>query len=395
MANDMTVQDIVSTMDEDQKKVLYFLVGQAMNEAEGAVEEMKHNLFDSMSEDEGTYLSHDDMAEIIADGKRGGSLKESFIAHGITNTDMLFPDAQTITDTPEFIRREDEWVSNVMSNTKHTPFARVKSIFANLTEDEARAKGYIKGKQKKDQVFPVLKRATLPTTIYKKQKIDRDDVIDITDFDVIAWIKKEMRLMLDEEIARAVLIGDGRTPGTDDKIDEQNIRPIWKDDDLFTIKGIAEIAADATEDEVSKAIIRTAIKSRKNYRGTGNPTFYCTEDTLNDMLLMEDGIGRVIYDTTDKLANALRVSKIVTVPVMEGMTRTDSQTGKTYTLRGLIVNLADYNIGSDKGGAVNMFDDFDIDFNAQKYLIETRCSGAMVKPYGAISIETVVKSEGT
>ena len=264
-------------------------------------------------------------------------------------------------------------------------------MFADITEDEARAKGYIKGKLKKEEVFSLLKRTTTPTTIYKKQKLDRDDVIDITDFDVVAWLKSEMRMMLNEEIARAILVGDGRLASSDDKINESNIRPIWKDEDLYNIKATIDVAASATPDQKAKAFIRAVIKSRKNYRGSGNPALFTTEDVLTDCLLLEDNQGRVIYDTEEKLRTALRVREIITVPVMEGLTRTDDQS-ETLELMGIIVNLADYNVGADKGGAVSMFDDFDIDYNQQKYLIETRCSGALIKPFSAITLEMKVSA---
>jgi len=259
---------------------------------------------------------------------------------------------------------------------------------ADITAEEARAKGYVKGNQKTDEVFSLLKRTTTPTTVYKKQKLDRDDVVDITDFDVVAWLKSEMRMMLDEELSRAFLVGDGRLASSDDKINEQNIRPIWKDDDLYTIKSAVEVASSATADQKAKAFIRTAIKARKNYKGSGEPTLYTTEDVLTDCLLMEDTTGRIIYDSVAKLATTLRVKEIITVPVMEGLTRIDGT--DTLTLMGIIVNLVDYNVGADKGGAVNMFDDFDIDYNAQKYLIETRASGALIKPYAAIALELKV-----
>lgn len=278
-----------------------------------------------------------------------------------------------------------------MGGVHHTPFSRIKSMFADITEDEARARGYIKGKLKKEEVFSLLKRTTDPQTIYKKQKLHRDDVIDITDFDVVAWLKGEMRMMLDEEIARAILVGDGRLSSDDDKIQENHIRPIYKEEKLFTVRTVLEKQADV--DARAKAFIRATIKARKDYRGSGNPTLFCSEDLLTDCLLLEDANGRVIYESEQKLATALRVSKIVTVPVMEGVTRdatseetADSDTSKKDLL-GIIVNLADYNVGADKGGAINMFDDFDIDYNAQKYLIETRCSGALTKPYSAIIIE--------
>ena len=392
-----TVADVFNTLSEKQKTVVYAMIGQALEDAgatdgeptEGGNENMKHNVFDQEEVYDDTTLSHSEMEAIISDAKRYGSLKDSVLAHGITDINYLFPDAQTMDNTPGFITREQTWVNKVMSGVHNTPFSRIKSIFANLTEAEARAKGYIKGKQKVEEVFGLLKRTTTPTTIYKKQKLDRDDVVDITDFDVVAWLKTEMRLMLDAEIARAVLIGDGRLSSSDDKINEQNIRPIWKDDDLYTIKQVINVTSTATSDQKAKAFIQAAVRARKNYKGSGNPTLYTTEDKLTDCLLMEDTTGRVIYESVDKLATALRVKEIVTVPVMEGQTRTDSNS-KTRTLAGIIVNLADYNIGADKGGAVNMFDDFDIDYNAQKYLIETRCSGALTVPYSAIALEELV-----
>lgn len=392
-----TVADVFNTLSEKQKTVVYAMIGQALEDAgatdgeptEGGNENMKHNVFDQEEFYDDTTLSHSEMEAIISDAKRYGSLKDSVLAHGITDINYLFPDAQTMDNTPGFITREQTWVNKVMSGVHNTPFSRIKSIFANLTEAEARAKGYIKGKQKVEEVFGLLKRTTTPTTIYKKQKLDRDDVVDITDFDVVAWLKTEMRLMLDEEIARAVLIGDGRLSSSDDKINEQNIRPIWKDDDLYTIKQVVNVTNTATADQKAKAFIQAAVRARKNYKGSGNPTLYTTEDKLTDCLLMEDTTGRVIYESVDKLATALRVKEIVTVPVMEGQTRTDSNS-KTRTLAGIIINLSDYNIGADKGGAVNMFDDFDIDYNAQKYLIETRCSGALTVPYSAIALEELV-----
>ena len=281
-----------------------------------------------------------------------------------------------------------------MNAVHRTPFSRVKSMFADLTEDEARAKGYIKGKFKKEEVFSLLKRTTDPTTIYKKQKMDRDDVLDITDFDVIAWLKQEMRMMLEEECARAILTGDGRPTSSDDKIPEDHVRPVWTDSDLFTIKVPVTVAQSASESDIAKATIRAIIKSRKNYRGSGDPVFYTTEDAITDMLLLEDTTGRIIYDSMDKLKTALRVKDIVTIPTMEGLSRdvTNGAKVETHNLVGLIVNLNDYNVGADKGGAVNMFDDFDIDYNAQKYLIETRFSGALTKPYSAMAIETVVSA---
>jgi HK97 family phage prohead protease len=391
-----TVADVFETLTEKQKTVVYAMIGQALEErvsedddddddSKGGNKSMKHNVFDTEEVFDTDVLSHSDVEAIFSDVKRYGSLRDAVLAHGIENIDYLFPDARNVTDTPQFIQREMGWVQNVMKSVHHTPFSRIKSVFADITEEDARAKGYLKGNLKKDEVFSLLKRTTTPTTIYKKQKLDRDDIVDIVDFDVVAWLKSEMRMMLDEEIARAILVGDGRLSSSDDKINEQNIRPIWKDDDLYTIKAPVTVAANATADEKAKAFIRAAIKSRKNYKGSGEPTLYTTEDVLTDCLLMEDTTGRVIYDSVSKLATALRVKEIVTVPVMENLSRVDN--GTTYSLMGIIVNLTDYNIGADKGGAVNMFDDFDIDYNAQKYLIETRCSGALIKPYSAIALE--------
>lgn len=401
--NEKTIGDIFNTLNEEQKNAVYAMIGQALedkgDDSEGGDEDMKHNVFDDDTKNQENVLSHDAMQEIISDAKRYGSMKESFLAHatdieyapssqtyGINTPDYLFPEAHNLNSPPEFIKREMGWVTKVMNGVHHSPFSRIKSMFADITEDDARAKGYIKGKLKKEEVFGLLKRTTTPTTIYKKQKMDRDDVIDITDFDVIAWLKSEMRMMLDEEIARAILVGDGRSTSSDDKINEMNIRPIWKDEDLFTIKAAVEVSSTATADQKAKAFIRACVKSRKNYKGSGTPSLFTTEDVLTDCLLLEDANGRVIYDTEEKLRTALRVKEIITVPVMEGLTRTDGESN-TLSLMGIIVNLADYNVGADKGGAINMFDDFDIDYNQQKYLIETRCSGALIKPYSAISLE--------
>ena len=355
---------------------------------------MKHNLFDNAERKDANVLSHAEMTEIIKDAKRCGSLKESVLEHGIEQIDYLFPDAKTITNTPDFIQRDMDWVRKVMNGVHRTPFSRVKSLHADITEDEARAKGYIKGKIKKDEAFTLLKRSTTPTTIYKKQKLDRDDIIDIIDFDVVSWLKSEMRLMLDEEIARAILVGDGRLSSSDDKINEQNIRPIWTDSDLYTIKQPISVTASTSEEEKAREFIKGVIKSRKNYRGSGTPSLYISEDMLTTCLLLTDSTGRDIYDSVEKLATKLRVKEIITVPIMENLTRNDTSTSKNYSLAGIIVNLNDYNIGADKGGAINMFDDFDIDYNAQKYLIETRCSGALVKPYSAIAIEFETSTVG-
>lgn len=400
-----TVADVFNTLNEKQKNVVYYLIAKAMegkkNNNTEEDEEVKHNVFDSYDEGGEDVISHADLEEVLKDGKRYGSLRDSAIQHGMEDltylahdgatygvdpVDYLYPDARNITNTPQMIARDTGWVNEVMKSVHHTPFSRVKGLYANITADEARARGYVKGHKKVEEVITLLKRSTTPTTVYKKQKMDRDDVIDITDFDVVAWLKGEMRGMLEEEIARAILVGDGRSSSSDDKINEMNIRPIWTDDDLFTIK-VAVTAGD-TDDATAKEVIRQIIKSRKDYKGSGNPVFFTTEDMLTDMLLIQDAMGRDIYDTEEKLRTKLRVSKIVTVPVMENLTRTDSD-GVVHTLGGLIVNLADYNVGADKGGAINMFDDFDIDYNQEKYLIETRCSGAMTKPYSAMAIEIV------
>ena len=390
-----TVKDVFDTLTEEQKNVVYALIGQALesnsaddnmehSESEGG-NEMKHNVFDQDEMNGNDTLSHAEMEAIIADGKRFGSMKESFLAHaeeyGIKSIDYLFPEPKTLNNPPEFIKRDMGWVSKVMGTVHHTPFSRIKSMFADITEDEARAKGYIKGKLKKEEVFSLLKRTTTPTTVYKKQKMDRDDVVDITDFDVIAWLKSEMRMMLDEEIARAILIGDGRLSSSDDKINETNIRPIVSDDDLYTIKSKVTVAANATGADKAKAFIDQVIRSRKEYKGSGNPTLFTTEDMVTECLLLEDKIGHKLYKTESELATAMRVKEIVTVEVMEGLKDKNSK-----EVAGIIVNLADYNVGADKGGSVNMFDDFDIDYNQQKYLIETRCSGALVKPYSAITL---------
>jgi HK97 family phage prohead protease len=396
-----TVADVFNTLSEKQKTVVYAMIGQALEDA-GVTDDddedyedemghsegddyMKRNVFDN-DEQQDDVLSHAAMETIIGDAKRFGSLKESFLAHadeyGIEQIDYLFPEAKTLNNPPEFIKRDTGWVSTVMGAVHHTPFSRIKSVFANITEDEARAKGYIKGNLKKEEVFSLLKRTTTPTTIYKKQKLDRDDVIDITDFDVVAWLKSEMRIMLDEEIARAILIGDGRLSSSDDKINETNIRPVVSDAELYTIRQKVSVAANATDDDKAKAMIKSAVKARKNYKGSGNPTFFTTEDWLTNALLLEDAQGHRLYKNDSEVAAAMRVSKIVTVPVMEGVKGPEGG-----DLIGIIVNLADYNVGADKGGAVNMFDDFDIDYNQQKYLIETRCSGALIKPYSAIELE--------
>lgn len=398
-SSEKTVKDVFETLTEEQKNAVYALIGAALedgknqgkksepekqdDESKEDDKEMKHNVFDTQTEDD--TLIHDGLQEIIKDAKRQGSMKESFLVHsqdyGIENIDYLFPDAKNIDNTPQFIQREMGWVQKVMGGVHHTPFSRIKSVFADITDEEARAKGYMKGKLKKEEVFTLLKRTTTPTTIYKKQKMDRDDVIDITDFDVIAWVKSEMRTMLDEEIARAILIGDGRSTSSDDKINEQNIRPILSDADLYTIKSDVEIKSDATGADKAKAFIDQVVRSRKNYKGSGQPSLYTTEDMITECLLLEDQIGHKLYKSEAELATAMRVKEIIPVEVMENL-----KDSKSQDVAGIVVNLTDYNIGADKGGAVNMFDDFDIDYNRQKYLIETRCSGALIKPYSAIAL---------
>ena len=398
-ATEPTIAEVFDTLSEVQKNAVYAIVGSAVEEEkqnktevkqpniedEGG-EEMKHNVFNNENNNQEDVLSHAEMTAVLSDAKRYGSLKDAVLAHGITNIDYLFPDFKNVTDTPGFIQRPTTWVDKVLGAVHHTPFSRIKSTYADITADDARAKGYMKGNLKTEEVFSLLKRTTGPTTIYKKQKLDRDDVVDITDFDVVGWLKTEMRMMLNEEIARAVLIGDGRLSSSDDKINEGNIRPVWSDAELYTIKALYDVKTLATDDAKAKAFIRTSVKARKNYKGSGQPTLYTTEDMLTNILLMEDTTGRTIYDSVEKIKSVLRVSDIVTVPSMESLTRVDG--ADTKTLEGIIVNLADYNIGADKGGAVNMFDDFDIDYNAQKYLIETRCSGALIKPYSAIVVES-------
>lgn len=410
-----TVKDVIDSMTEEQKNVMYALIGEAIEQAKaekakesnGEEKDMKHNAFEKENENEQETLSHSELNALIKEAKDNGkSLKNTFLAHGVDNTEYLehsitnvgnlFPEAQLVDKVPALVSRDMDWVSNVMGAVKHTPFSRVKSTYANITGDEARAKGYVKGKQKVEEVITALKRTTDPQTVYKLQKMDRDDVIDITDFDVVAWIKGEMRIMLNEELARAILIGDGRESSSNDKINPLHIRPVLGDEATYTIKRSLVRAENETDEAFAKDFIHDVIRSRKDYKGSGNPTLYTTEDMLTSMLLIEDTTGRVIYDTMDKLKTALRVKDIITVPVMEGVSRKDGDT-TTYNLMGILVNLNDYNVGADKGGSVNMFDDFDINYNKYEYLIETRCSGALVKPYSAISFEekvTTTKVDG-
>ena len=422
--NEKTVKDVFDEMTEEQKNVVYFMIGKALEDANGGddddddeeddeeEDDVKHNVFDATMQSGQPYLSHSDFQEIIRDAKSIGNLKDAVIAHmqdgvlshavynhnpdgtqgteqtyGIADIDYLFPDARNLDNPPQFIQRDMDWVKEVAAKAHHTPFSRIKSTFADITNDEARARGYAqKAKLKKEEVFSLSKRTTSPTTVYKKQKMDRDDQIDITDFDVVAWIKAEMRMMLEEELSRAILIGDGRLASDDDHIDPNCIRPIWTDSSLFTIQ--VDVPQGADSDKTAKNFVRAAIKARKNYRGSGNPTLFTTEDFLTDLLLLEDGIGHPLYDSVSKLATVLRVSKIVTVPVMENQQRN----GKT--LMGIIVNMQDYNVGADKGGAVSLFDDFNLDYNQLIYLIETRCSGALVKPFSAIALEMTAANSG-
>lgn len=395
--NDKTVKEVFDSLNEEQKTVVYALIGQALedagvdtddDESEGGKETMKHNVFDQDERQEMEVLSHSEMQAIISDIQQYGTFKNSCLAHGIENIGEFFPEAKNVGEIPDLLKRNDSWVAEVLNGVHRTPFAKIKTMYADITADAARAKGYVKGNLKVEEVIKAFKRTTTPATVYKKQKLDRDDIIDITDFDVIAFLKAEMRMMLEEEIARQILIGDGRELDDDDRIDDECIRPIWTDSDVYTVKVPVAVAASATPDEKAKAFIRACVKSRKQYKGSGSPVMYMSEDILTDCLLVEDVNGRRIYETIDKLASALTVKKIVSVTVMDGVTRKDDE-GKTYALAGLYVNLADYNVGADKGGAITMFDDFDIDYNAQKYLIETRCSGALVKPAAAVAIEFV------
>lgn len=396
-----TVQDIIDTMNDEQKEAMYAIVGQALedqangegeeaNEEDGGEEDMKHNVFDNDNNDE--VLQHSEIiAEAMADGKKYGSLRESFIQHAainnIQNLDKLFPEATELYKEPYMIEKDNSWVAKVMNSVKHTPFSRVKTTFGRMNEETARAKGYIKGNKKANIALSVLNRVTTPTTVYIKNEIDRDDVIDITDFDVVAWQKREMRKQLDKELALAMLLGDGRDVSDQNKINEQNIRPVISDDAMYTIKYTVTKGKDYTQegnsysdnDSRTKGIIRAAIRSRKDYKGSGTPTFFTTEDVLTDMLLIEDQNGRRIYNSINDLATALRCKEIVTIPEMEAEAYKD--------IYGVIVNMADYTAGADKGGSVNMFDDFDIDYNQMKYLIETRMSGALTVPYSAIVLK--------
>lgn len=401
-ADDPTVQEVYDSLTSEQKDLVHFMIGAAL-EAAGTAEHSEESSTeeseteDNLTHQEGTEmtrnvfeqndgtpkapqktLTHDQLSAIVEDAKKLGSFKEAFLQHavtyGIENIDLLFPDARTVANSPEFISRRMEWVSGVINGTRHSPFSRIKSQSADITHDEARAKGYVKGNLKREEWFGLAERVTTPQTIYKKQKLDRDDIIDITDLDVVAWLKAEMRVMLDEELARAVLIGDGRDVADPDKIKETNIRPIATDDEFYTHQTL--VASTVTGDDLVDAILL----QREFYRGSGNPAMYCTERTLTELLVLKDTLGRRLYSTEAELASALRVSKIVTVPVMEDFEIVDvGDALKTADLIAILVNLSDYTLGADKGGAVSMFDDFDIDYNQYKYLIETRCSGALTK----------------
>lgn len=404
--NQETVKDVYDAMSDKQKQVVNYMVGMALGDKndknnEEEPEMIKHNVFDqnapTQTED---VLSHDAMATIIDDAKKGRlTLKEAtedYLEHsagdyGIKDIGKLFPEYHELNKPLKFIDRDQTAVGIIMAGVKHVPFSRVKTSFADITADEARARGYTKGKKKIEEVFTLLKRTTDPQTVYKKQKFDRDDIIDITDFDVIAWVKGEMRGKLDEEIARAIMVGDGRSPADDSKISAEHIRPIWTDDKLFTIN--RQIEKGSSDADLVNNIMDDAIRARKEYRGSGNPAFFTTEDVLAEMLLLKDKNGRRIYKSVDELATAMRVSRIITSPLFENQKRevehSETQKKDVYTLQGIIVNLADYTVGADKGGAVALFDDFDIDYNQYKYLIETRCSGALTVPKSAIVFETM------
>lgn len=397
-ADDKTVGEVFDTLTDEQKTAVYAIIGQIVEDQGGnneEDEEVKHCAFDNENyEDE--YLSKEEIAEVFADAKRMGSLKDAVLAHSIDTTgmdvavgtqkygfndvDMLLPEYKSLNNPPEWIKRNTEWVNTVIGGATKTPFSRIKSLYANITEDDARARGYMKGGLKKEEVFTTLKRVTGPCTIYKKQKLDRDDILDITDFDIVPWIKAEMEVMLDEELARAILIGDGRDPLSEDKVKEDCIRPIAKDVPLFNIQVQVDVAADATGAEKADALIDGILRARKNYKGSGNPTFFTTEDWLTEMLLLKDGIGHRLYKTVQELTTALRVSNIVTVEVME------EQKINSRDLVGVIVNMKDYNLGNDPKADKGLFDDFDIDYNQYKYLIETRRSGALVRPYSAMTV---------
>lgn len=408
MAEEKTVKDVFDAMTEEQQNVVLFMIAQALKEnKKNGGADMAHSVFEEGTQYESnrSILSHDAFKEIVKAAKKLGSMKEALVefandnclahdgtddrqTYGIRDIEYLFPDAKALNDEPLLIQDDDSWVAEIIDGARHQPFSRVKTTFANITEDEARALGYIKGKLKKEEVFSLGKRTSSPQTIYKKQKLDRDDILDITGFDVLAFVKREMRIKLNEELARAILIGDGRASSSDDKILEAHIRPIFNDEDLFTIK--VNLTFDASDDESAKAkkFIKGVIKNRKLYKGSGNPTLFTTEDMLVEMLLIEDGIGHALYADEQALARTLRVKKIVTVPQMDGLVRNDAKEAKNYNVHGVLVNMKDYTIGADKGGEINMFEDFDIDYNQEKFLLETRCSGMLTVPFSAMVIES-------
>lgn len=410
--NDKTIKDVIDSMTEEQKKVMYFMVGQALkensaqhsdlNDSDYMEGNMKFNAFDNPDGIDGVEeLSHSEITGIIKESKTSsnGSLKNTFLEHGVENLEVLYPEAQLVGQNPEVISRDMTWVDKVWGRIKKTPFARIKSIAANITEYEARARGYVKGNQKVEEVLSMLSRSTTPQTVYKLQKIDRDDVVDITNLDIVAWMKQEMRTMLNEEIVRAVMVGDDRPSSDPSYINPEHIRPIYQDSDLYTIHETVSISSGATFNDIADTIIETAVLARKNYQGSGTPTLYASTDVITRMLLAKDTLGHRMYRNEAELAAALRVDAIVEVPIFDGVTRTaqvttESGNGSTVTtsetrkLLAIIVNLSDYSLGADKGGAVNLFDDFDLNFNKYEYLIETRCSGALIKPYSAIAIET-------
>lgn len=401
-SEDETVEDVMNTLTEKQMNAVAFIIGSILEDEadeddeveideeeiveEGNDQTMKHNVFMGSEIDDSTLIHSEEIAAAFADAPSMGTLKNSFIKHGIEDIEILFPEAKTVSPTPDMISRNMDWVAKVWNAIKKSPFARIKSVAADLTENDARAKGYIKGNEKVDEQISLLKRITTPQMVYKKQSLDREDVISITDMDVLAWIKAEMRMMLDEELSRAVLVGDGRLASSTDKIKPDNIRPIYGDDPMYTIYYDVALPADGDATDRSNALVDSAVRARKDYKGSGNPTFYASVDVINDMLLARDKMGRRMYATMTELADALRVSEIVEVPVMENLERTDTD-GAKHSLLGIIVNLGDYTVGTDRGGEINFFSNFDIDYNKEKYLFETLCSGALTKPYSAIALE--------
>ena len=398
--SEKTIGDVIRNFDEDEKKVVSYLISQALAGADDTKEnqngnednkeetEMKQNAFDQSNQTNENVLTHSAMNEIIAEAKRTGSLKDACLAHGITNLTELFPTEHVINKTPQFMGKDTGWVKNVMNGVHRVPFSRIKALFANISEEDARAKGYIKGKQKKEEVFALLKRTTSPQTVYKLQKLDRDDIIDITTIDIVAFLKTEMRMKLEEELARAFLIGDGRELDAEEKIKTDHIRPIWTDDELYAIHSVVEVGENATMAAIAEEFMDQAVRAREDYEGSGSVTYYMSEGLLTACLLLKDKNGRRIYKDVNEVATAIMAKEIVPVPLFKNKTRVDGE-GKTRTLLAIGVNLDDYHVGADKGGEVNMFDDFDLDFNKYEYLIETRCSGSLMKPKSAIVLETV------